>query len=187
MGSEMCIRDRSGSAFRVFRKGVHVPASRCPSSRASSVIRTTKVSLKDAKMCATPNTCSPSRGLGRWGFLSSTTGAAAASVSAYEKRREGGARSAMMVPGSARGCAGRRARGSRTARICPSLSRKSTVDAPCLSACIRCGYSRTNKRDAALRWRRFLFAVLSVRIFCRSDTSDRLAQVVGSFCSRAKL
>ena len=34
------------------------------------------------------------------------------------EEEEGGERSAMMVPGSARGCAGRRARGSRTARIC---------------------------------------------------------------------
>ena len=41
---------------------------------------TTKVSLNDAKMCATPNTCSPSRGLGRCGFFSSTTGAAPSSL-----------------------------------------------------------------------------------------------------------
>jgi hypothetical protein len=42
--------------------------------------------LNDAKMCATPNTCSPSRGLGRWGLISSTTGAATgSSVSACER------------------------------------------------------------------------------------------------------
>ena len=46
---------------------------------AGEGIRTTNVSLNDAKMCATPKTCSPWRGLGRWGLISSTTGAATGS------------------------------------------------------------------------------------------------------------
>lgn len=50
-----------------------------PVYAAGEGIRTTNVSLNDAKMCATPNTCSPWRGLGMWGLISSTTGAATGS------------------------------------------------------------------------------------------------------------
>ena len=63
------------------------------STGVSSGMRTTKVSLNDAKMCATPNTCSPSRGLGMWGLTSSTTGAATfSSSSACANRRRCGCR-----------------------------------------------------------------------------------------------
>ena len=88
-----------------------------PVYAAGRGIRTTNVSLNDAKMCATPNTCSPWRGLGRWGLISSTTGAATgSSVSACGSDAER-ARSVKSGIGRRRR-APRRTRGACSRALC---------------------------------------------------------------------